>query len=209
MSRTALTAIGWVEAQVVEFGPGFFDQRIQLTGIESLAGEDGPDRAVCSLAASISADQLRAWKAENPGAGSAVPYRMSGEEWHGSRIEPYWVENLCIAPPWERLGSEALNGYREVLLDPGVVFGTGTHPTTRDSLEALQLAFEDQTIIASPAQASRTPTTVVTVHDGAGQRRFGNYSHPATHVGFRTGQRAVHERHAERVVALSEAIGLA
>ena len=28
-----------------------------------------------------------------------------------------------------------------LLLDPGVVFGNGTHPTTRDCLEALELAF--------------------------------------------------------------------
>ncbi|WP_083456182.1 50S ribosomal protein L11 methyltransferase [Desulfosarcina cetonica] len=28
-----------------------------------------------------------------------------------------------------------------IVLDPGVVFGTGTHPTTQDCLEALELAF--------------------------------------------------------------------
>ena len=27
-----------------------------------------------------------------------------------------------------------------ILLDPGLVFGTGTHPTTRDCLDALELA---------------------------------------------------------------------
>jgi ribosomal protein L11 methyltransferase len=31
-----------------------------------------------------------------------------------------------------------------ILLDPGVVFGTGTHPTTHDCLTALQWAFEYQ-----------------------------------------------------------------
>jgi ribosomal protein L11 methyltransferase len=35
------------------------------------------------------------------------------------------------------------NGYK-VILDPGVVFGNGTHPTTQDCLEALCLAFKNQ-----------------------------------------------------------------
>jgi ribosomal protein L11 methyltransferase len=70
---------------------------------------------------------------ENPGAGMVARYEMSCEEWHGDRIEPYWVENLCIAPPWER--PEGLGaGEVEVLLDPGVVFGTGRHQTTEDCL---------------------------------------------------------------------------
>ena len=79
--------------------------------------------------------QIRDLEKANPQAGSAVPYRMSCEEWHGSRIEPYWVENLCIAPPWERPEPGELGeGDLEVLLDPGVVFGTGRHQTTEDCL---------------------------------------------------------------------------
>jgi ribosomal protein L11 methyltransferase len=33
-----------------------------------------------------------------------------------------------------------------ILMDPGVVFGTGTHPTTHDCLSALQLAFDRQAV---------------------------------------------------------------
>jgi len=34
----------------------------------------------------------------------------------------------------------------EILLDPGVVFGTGTHPTTRHCLEAIQMIPSEKTI---------------------------------------------------------------
>jgi len=69
-----------------------------------------------------------------PDAGMVARYEMSCEEWHGDRIEPYWVENLCIAPPWERSKKSLGAGDIEVLLDPGVVFGTGRHQTTEDCL---------------------------------------------------------------------------
>lgn len=62
-------------------------------------------------------------------------YEMSCEDWHGDRIEAYQVGNLCIAPPWDRPERGALGkGVREILLDPGVVFGTGRHQTTEDCL---------------------------------------------------------------------------
>jgi ribosomal protein L11 methyltransferase len=64
---------------------------------------------------------------------------MSHAQWHGGPIEPLAVGRLTILPAWYEppapLRSDTL------LLDPGVVFGTGTHPTTRDCLEALQSAF--------------------------------------------------------------------
>ncbi len=72
---------------------------------------------------------------KNPGVSLVEHYEMSGEDWHGDRIEPYWVDSLCIAPPWERPDPQSLpKTSREVLLDPGVVFGTGRHQTTEDCL---------------------------------------------------------------------------
>ncbi len=63
-------------------------------------------------------------------------YKMSCEAWHGDKIEPYWVDTLCIAPPWHRPDPDELDQNKgcEVLLDPGVVFGTGRHQTTEDCL---------------------------------------------------------------------------
>ncbi len=66
-------------------------------------------------------------------------YEMTCEQWHGDKIEPYFVEDFCIAPPWDRLKKEdrlkkKATSVREILLDPGVVFGTGRHQTTEDCL---------------------------------------------------------------------------
>jgi len=60
-------------------------------------------------------------------------YEMTGEQWHGDKIEPYFVKDLCIYPPWNkpRLNSKPI---KRVLMDPGVVFGTGRHQTTEDCL---------------------------------------------------------------------------
>ena len=71
-------------------------------------------------------------------------YHMTYDEWQGGALEPISVGDLHVVPPWHRRASLSNSGY--ILLDPGVVFGTGTHPTTRDCLKALQLAFKQTTI---------------------------------------------------------------
>ena len=71
--------------------------------------------------------------AANPGIRLIEKYEMTGEEWHGDKIEPYYIHDLCIFPPWNR--PAATDGKaKEILLDPGVVFGTGRHQTTEDCL---------------------------------------------------------------------------
>ena len=60
-------------------------------------------------------------------------YEMTGEQWHGDKIEPYYVNDLCICPPWNKPAGN--NGtIKKIVLDPGVVFGTGRHQTTEDCL---------------------------------------------------------------------------
>ncbi len=73
-------------------------------------------------------------KTENPRISLVETYEMSCEQWHGDKIEPYFVEEFCIAPPWDRPEKGTKPGTREILLDPGVVFGTGRHQTTEDCL---------------------------------------------------------------------------
>jgi len=53
----------------------------------------------------------------------------------GEELKPFKSGNLVISPPWEDCRVEE----EEILvhLDPGVVFGTGYHPTTRTCLKAL------------------------------------------------------------------------
>lgn len=57
------------------------------------------------------------------------------EEWLGGKIKPHKVSCFLIVPPWE--DSQEGDGEIKILLNPGVVFGTSLHPTTRDCLLAL------------------------------------------------------------------------
>jgi ribosomal protein L11 methyltransferase len=62
-------------------------------------------------------------------------HHFSYDEWQGSFVAPVKIENFLIVPPW--VDSETDDGQIKIVLDPGVVFGTGLHPTTRDCLQAL------------------------------------------------------------------------
>lgn len=63
-------------------------------------------------------------------------YEMTYEEWHGDKIKPYTLCNLVISPPWEEPEINRDN-FKHIILDPGVVFGTGKHTTTEDCLTIL------------------------------------------------------------------------
>ncbi len=70
-------------------------------------------------------------------------FYMTYEQWQGGKIAPFKIGRFCVAPPWQTPW-EKMNSCPEelqIILDPGLVFGTGTHTTTRDCLEALELAF--------------------------------------------------------------------
>jgi len=65
-------------------------------------------------------------------------YNMSYEEWQGGQLDPIAIGDFLIVPPWLAPQVDDIEGKQRILLDPGVVFGTGMHPTTRDCLEALK-----------------------------------------------------------------------
>ena len=66
-------------------------------------------------------------------------YHMSYEQWQGTASKPFDHGCFHIIAPWH--ANDVLEkGQLPIILDPGVVFGTGTHPTTRDCLDALELA---------------------------------------------------------------------
>ncbi len=65
-------------------------------------------------------------------------FEMTYEQWHGGPIEPLTVGALNVVPPWHPTAKN--HDKNSLLLDPGVVFGTGTHPTTQDCLIAVQIA---------------------------------------------------------------------
>jgi len=60
---------------------------------------------------------------------------MTYAEWQGGRIEPVRIGRFLLRPPWIEAASE--KDAIDIILDPGVVFGTGTHPTTADCLKAI------------------------------------------------------------------------
>ena len=78
-----------------------------------------------------------------PGLELLDHYHMTYEQWQGGEIEPCRIGDFTIAPPWCPLPPES-QADKTIILDPGVVFGTGTHPTTQDCLTALRLACEDR-----------------------------------------------------------------
>jgi ribosomal protein L11 methyltransferase len=65
-------------------------------------------------------------------------YHFTYEQWQGGKPDRIEVENFVIVPPWGELDSG--EGLNRIILDPGVVFGNGLHPTTRDCLRALACA---------------------------------------------------------------------
>jgi ribosomal protein L11 methyltransferase len=84
---------------------------------------------------------------------------MSYDQWQSQAFTTVSYGKFRIMPPWEASASHpSLCGDEiPILLDPGVVFGTGTHDTTRSCLEALELA-----------TAKLPPETVLDLGTGTG-----------------------------------------
>ncbi|MGD2184693.1 MAG: 50S ribosomal protein L11 methyltransferase [Desulfobacterales bacterium] len=64
---------------------------------------------------------------------------MSYEQWQGTRFHSFDQGCFRIIAPWQD-AAILKDGQLPIFLDPGVVFGTGSHPTTQDCLEAVELA---------------------------------------------------------------------
>jgi ribosomal protein L11 methyltransferase len=67
-------------------------------------------------------------------------YHMAYTEWLGEKPTTLSIGRFIIAPPWEKdlrkIGSA--EDRLRLVLNPGVVFGTGTHVTTKDCLKAIE-----------------------------------------------------------------------
>lgn len=75
-------------------------------------------------------------------------YTMSYNDWLGEKPEPFHLGRFTISPPWDPADNFYLPSFGafHILLDPGVVFGTGTHPTTRDCLDLLDMAVKNSPV---------------------------------------------------------------
>ncbi|SLM32329.1 PrmA3 [Desulfamplus magnetovallimortis] len=80
---------------------------------------------------------------EDPGIKLIDRYEMSGEQWHGDKIESYTTGTFCVSPPW-KIPFVNRSDLNHILLDPGVVFGTGRHQTTEDCLGYIEYLFNEK-----------------------------------------------------------------
>jgi len=72
---------------------------------------------------------------------------MSYDQWHGEPVNPFRAGQFLIMPPWRVVDKKADD--IPIILDPGVVFGAGTHPTTRDCLEAIKILCDNEKVESS------------------------------------------------------------
>ncbi|MGD9083091.1 MAG: 50S ribosomal protein L11 methyltransferase [Desulfobacterales bacterium] len=75
-------------------------------------------------------------------------FYMTYDQWQGGKITPFEVGRFRIIPSWQKQCKQ-MNSCRNqlsIILDPGVVFGAGTHTTTQDCLNALELLFSREKI---------------------------------------------------------------
>lgn len=86
--------------------------------------------------------EVALWVAQNPDARLVDRYEMSYEQWQGGPLEPFSIGPFHVRPPWVAAAPPP-DAVHELVIDPGVVFGAGTHPTTRDCLRALEVVARD------------------------------------------------------------------
>lgn len=88
--------------------------------------------------------QVQRVLAQHPHLVLSDQFQMTYEQWQGEVLSPIQIGDLRVVPAWHAHGDDLKKG--SILLDPGVVFGAGTHPTTRDCLTAIQAAFSEHAI---------------------------------------------------------------
>ena len=106
-------------ATMLELFPEGFEEVDRPQGVELAAYTDaaGEERVWAFFGGARSADVDGGWE----------------DKWRAFH-RPSRVGRLWVGPPWLELPADALT----VVIDPGRAFGTGSHPTTRLCLAALQ-----------------------------------------------------------------------
>ncbi len=66
----------------------------------------------------------------------ALPEEKWAEAWKDNFKSLQVTPNMLVKPPWERYAGKA--GEVVIEINPGMAFGTGTHPTTRMCLQVLE-----------------------------------------------------------------------
>jgi ribosomal protein L11 methyltransferase len=130
-------------------------KRLYIYYLEGLAGKDGIDFGGQFIGnweedgysflffSSPAMEDVRRFLAVRPDIKLLDQYDMAYDDWQGGRFQGLRVGRLFIRPPWAERPASAAGDDVEILLDPGVVFGAGTHATTRDCLAALEIVSTD------------------------------------------------------------------
>jgi ribosomal protein L11 methyltransferase len=85
-------------------------------------------------------DEVKRLLGEMPSLVVMDEFRFTYDEWQGGGLAPTRIGPFLIHPPW--VSVDPYLDEVHIVLDPGVVFGNGLHPTTRDCLLALSHVFE-------------------------------------------------------------------
>jgi ribosomal protein L11 methyltransferase len=102
---------------------------------------DWPEAGTSCLFFSSPADEavealLRSYPHLQLSERTSLPY----EQWQGAIAAEERIGPFRIVPAWEPAARQAVLDPLTLVLDPGVVFGAGNHPTTRDCLLAIDRA---------------------------------------------------------------------
>lgn len=93
---------------------------------------------------SPSAAELQTFLTDCPGLSWVRTHEISYRDWQaGENMEPLSIGRLRIFPLGHPVPGE--EDRVPLIIDPGVVFGSGQHPTTRDCLKALLWIFDRET----------------------------------------------------------------
>ncbi len=149
--------IRWTSVKVT---PASNDQRTRQSCFDTLfaLGSDGvhDDNGVLVTHFPADVDMARVVSAFNQQEFSAklefapVSAVNWSEAWK-DRITVHAVRDLTIAPPW--LSSD-LDPDRTIVIDPGMAFGTGDHPTTRGVVYLLQDVIRNGDVVADLGSGS-------------------------------------------------------
>jgi len=94
-----------------------------------------------------SRDRVTAVIASQPGLQVLEEFVLDYDQWQGETLRPMEIAGFLIRPHWQRKErQEYPPDLQEILLDPGVVFGNGLHPTTRDCLRAIRWIMDRQRV---------------------------------------------------------------
>lgn len=85
--------------------------------------------------------ELQIFLADHPGLSWVRTHEISYRDWQaGETLAPFKIGRLGIIPLGHPVPGD--EGLVSLIIDPGVVFGSGQHPTTRDCLKALLWIFD-------------------------------------------------------------------